>query len=71
MKYPFILLIRLYQRFASALLPFNHCRFYPSCSNYSLEAIRTHGAVNGFWLTIKRIIKCHPFSSSSGYDPVP
>jgi len=71
MKQMFIILIQIYQRFVSTLLPFNHCRFYPSCSNYSLEAIETHGAISGFWLTLKRIIKCHPFSSSSGYDPVP
>lgn len=71
MKYVFILLIQLYQHFISALLPFNYCRFYPSCSNYSLEAIETHGSMNGIWLTIKRILKCHPLSKSSGYDPVP
>ncbi|MCX6123061.1 MAG: membrane protein insertion efficiency factor YidD [Ignavibacteriales bacterium] len=71
MKQAFILIIRLYQRFISGLLPFNHCRFYPSCSNYSLEAIETHGFMSGFWLTIKRISKCHPFSTSNGYDPVP
>ncbi|MGD0035920.1 MAG: membrane protein insertion efficiency factor YidD [Bacteroidota bacterium] len=71
MKHSVVLLIRLYQRFVSALLPFNHCRFYPSCSDYSLEAIETHGIISGFWLTIKRIAKCHPLSASSGYDPVP
>jgi len=71
MKHVFILLIQLYQHFISALLPFNHCRFYPSCSNYSLEAIETHGTINGIWLTVKRILKCHPLSKSSGYDPVP
>jgi uncharacterized protein len=53
------------------VLPFNHCRFYPSCSEYSLEAIEAHGVLSGFWLTIRRIFKCHPFSTSGGYDPVP
>jgi uncharacterized protein len=71
MKHTFILLIRLYQNFVSAVLPFNHCRFYPSCSEYSIEAIETHGFVNGFWLTVKRIARCHPFNAASGYDPVP
>ena len=71
MKYVVILLIRMYQKFASVMLPFNHCRFYPSCSEYSLEAIEAYGVLSGFWLTIKRIAKCHPFSASGGYDPVP
>jgi putative membrane protein insertion efficiency factor len=71
MKYALILLIQLYQRFVSVFLPFNHCRFYPSCSDYSLEAIETHGVIRGVWLTSRRIAKCHPFSTSSGYDPVP
>ena len=71
MKHALMLLIRLYQRFISALLPFKHCRVYPSCSDYSLEAIETHGVLRGCWLTVKRIAKCHPFSVSSGYDPVP
>ncbi|RPI04334.1 MAG: membrane protein insertion efficiency factor YidD [Ignavibacteriae bacterium] len=71
MKHALTMLIRFYQHFISALLPFNHCRFYPSCSEYSLEAINTYGAIHGSWLTVKRIAKCHPLSSSSGYDPVP
>jgi putative membrane protein insertion efficiency factor len=71
MKRVFILLIQLYQRFISALLPFNHCRFYPSCSEYSREAMEKHGVMSGLWLTVKRIAKCHPLSKSSGYDPVP
>jgi len=71
MKWLFILPIRLYQQFLSAVLPFNHCRFYPSCSDYSLEAIETHGVLRGIWLSMKRIAKCHPHSTSGGYDPVP
>ena len=46
------------------------CRFYPSCSTYALESIKKHGAIKGLFLSIKRILKCHPFHKG-GYDPVP
>ncbi|MCY9391097.1 membrane protein insertion efficiency factor YidD [Bacillus haynesii] len=46
------------------------CRFYPTSSNYGREAIEKHGACKGGWLTIKRILKCHPFHPG-GIDPVP
>nr|WP_181897701.1 membrane protein insertion efficiency factor YidD [Staphylococcus felis] len=62
-------LIRIYQRFISPLTP-PSCRFYPTCSNYTLEAIRVHGAIKGTWLGVKRILKCHPFHKG-GFDPVP
>jgi len=66
-----ILLIFLkgYQLFISPLLG-NHCRFYPSCSSYSLEAIERHGTLQGCYLTLKRLLKCHPFHEG-GIDPVP
>lgn len=66
-----VLLIRLYQLAISSLLPYNHCRFYPSCSSYAIEAIKTYGVFIGLWLTIKRISKCNPYSKHWGYDPVP
>ncbi|MGM7690811.1 membrane protein insertion efficiency factor YidD [Staphylococcus felis] len=69
MKTVLIGLIRIYQRFISPLTP-PSCRFYPTCSNYTLEAIRVHGAIKGTWLGIKRILKCHPFHKG-GFDPVP
>ncbi|AMA73354.1 membrane protein insertion efficiency factor YidD [Aneurinibacillus thermoaerophilus] len=69
MKTVLILLIRAYQRFISPLLP-PSCRFYPSCSHYGLEAIQRFGALKGGWLTIKRLVKCHPFHPG-GIDPVP
>lgn len=69
MKYIFILLVRFYQRFISPLKP-PTCRFYPTCSHYGLEAIRRFGALKGGYLTIKRILKCHPFHPG-GFDPVP
>lgn len=46
------------------------CRFYPSCSAYGLEAVRTHGAVRGVWLTLRRLVRCHPWNPG-GVDPVP
>ena len=64
-----ILPIRGYQLFISPALP-PTCRFYPSCSQYAVEALRVHGALKGSWLTIRRIGRCHPWHWS-GYDPVP
>ncbi|MEC1261988.1 membrane protein insertion efficiency factor YidD [Bacillus swezeyi] len=69
MKTLFMLVIRIYQKWISPILP-PSCRFYPTCSNYGLEAIEKHGAFKGGWLTIKRILKCHPFHPG-GVDPVP
>ncbi|RST76527.1 membrane protein insertion efficiency factor YidD [Siminovitchia acidinfaciens] len=69
MKQIFILLIRFYQKFISPLKP-PTCRFYPTCSSYGLEAIRRFGAIRGGWLTLKRIVKCHPFHPG-GIDHVP
>ncbi len=69
MQYLLIGLIRFYQRFLSPLKP-PTCRFYPSCSHYALEAVSKHGVIRGSYLSIRRIIKCHPFHPG-GYDPVP
>lgn len=66
---PLIALVRLYQA-TLGLVMGGHCRFHPSCSHYSIEALQTHGAVRGGWLTIRRILRCHPFGGS-GFDPVP
>ncbi|MBA3014565.1 MAG: membrane protein insertion efficiency factor YidD [Proteobacteria bacterium] len=63
-----ILLIVAYQRILSPLLP-SSCRFHPTCSQYSLEAISGHGVCKGLWLTIRRLLRCHPFHPG-GYDPV-
>ena len=62
-------LIRGYRLLVSPFLGAN-CRFYPSCSAYGLEAVQTHGAAKGGWLTVKRICRCHPWHPG-GYDPVP
>ena len=62
-------IIKVYQKIISPLTP-PSCRFYPTCSNYGLEAIETHGAMKGSWLAVRRISKCHPFHEG-GFDPVP
>jgi len=62
-------LVKGYQWFISPVLP-GSCRFYPTCSSYTLQAIDTHGALKGGWLGLKRILRCHPWNDG-GYDPVP
>ncbi|MGG3560265.1 membrane protein insertion efficiency factor YidD [Neobacillus rhizosphaerae] len=69
LKKVFISFIRFYQIVISPIKP-PTCRFYPTCSHYGLEAIQRFGAFKGGWLTIKRILKCHPFHPG-GLDPVP
>ncbi|MFT7558396.1 MAG: putative membrane protein insertion efficiency factor [Flavobacteriales bacterium] len=66
---PFIGLIRLYQLVLSPLIG-QRCRFYPSCSHYSEEALKTHGLLKGIFLSVTRILRCHPWHEG-GYDPVP
>ena len=66
---PFVGLIRFYQICISPYLP-NSCRYTPTCSQYALEAFRKYGPFKGFWLALKRILRCHPWGGS-GYDPVP
>lgn len=66
---PFLLLIKVYQTFISPLTPAT-CRFHPTCSQYTKEALMKHGFFKGGWLAIKRIFSCHPWGDS-GYDPVP
>lgn len=63
-----LLLIFFYQRFISPLtVP--SCRFYPTCSEYALQAIKRYGPWRGLWLSLRRILKCHPFHQG-GYDPI-
>jgi len=64
-----VALIRGYQRLLSPALP-AACRFYPSCSQYALEAVSRHGALRGGWLAVRRLARCHPFHPG-GFDPVP
>ena len=68
MKYISIKIIKIYQSIPG---PWHkQCRFYPTCSNYAIEAINKYGFIKGWYLAIKRIIRCNPITKS-GYDPVP
>ncbi|MFJ1429823.1 membrane protein insertion efficiency factor YidD [Capnocytophaga canimorsus] len=67
--FPFVLLVRFYQLFISPFTP-SACRYVPTCSQYTLEALKKHGLFKGGYLAIKRIARCHPWGGS-GYDPVP
>ncbi|MCX7909833.1 MAG: membrane protein insertion efficiency factor YidD [Ignavibacteria bacterium] len=69
MKYILIFLVKVYQYMISPLFP-PSCRFYPTCSNYSIEALKKYGAIKGLWLSVRRIIRCNPLHPG-GYDPVP
>lgn len=68
-KQGMLLGIRVYQVGISPLLG-PSCRYYPTCSQYALEAIEKYGALKGGWLAVRRILRCHPFRPG-GYDPVP
>lgn len=68
MRRLFIFLIRFYQKYISPVKP-GKCRFYPTCSQYMLEAIEKYGLCKGVWLGMKRILRCHPFNPG-GYDPL-
>ncbi|MFQ6613552.1 MAG: membrane protein insertion efficiency factor YidD [Fidelibacterota bacterium] len=67
--WPIIAVVKLYQLLISPLFP-SHCRYTPTCSRYTVEALKTHGLFPGGWMALKRIFSCHPWGGS-GYDPVP
>lgn len=69
LAWPFILLIKFYQWTLSPLLG-RQCRYTPTCSHYGLEALKKYGLFKGGYLTIRRILSCHPWGGH-GYDPVP
>ena len=66
--YTLILLIKVYKFFISPLFG-QSCRYLPTCSEYSIEALKTYGLIKGLLLTFKRILSCHPWGNS-GFDPV-
>jgi len=65
-----LLLIKAYQKTLSRALPPNTCRFYPTCSHYTYQAVYKYGALKGGWMGVKRIARCNPFNKG-GFDPVP
>lgn len=65
-----VLLIKFYQKYISKyILTGSNCRFYPTCSQYSLEAYEKYGFFKGTYISIRRILRCHPFNKG-GYDPL-
>ncbi len=69
LEYILIAIILFYRKLISPMFP-SSCRFYPTCSAYSLEAIKKYGPFRGIYLSVRRILKCHPYNKG-GYDPVP
>lgn len=69
LTFPIVVLIKFYQLAVSPFLGKN-CRYDPTCSHYTLEALKVHGLLKGSWLAMKRIASCHPWGGE-GYDPVP
>jgi uncharacterized protein len=65
-----LMALRFYKAYLSILFA-GQCRFVPSCSQYSYEAVERFGLARGSWLTLKRLLRCHPFSGKFGFDPVP
>ena len=70
MKEFFISIIKFYQKWISQLKP-PTCRFVPTCSNYAITAVQKYGVFKGGILTVKRLLRCHPFYKGDYYDPVP
>lgn len=67
--FPFVVIIKFYKRCISPYTPAT-CRFTPTCSQYTLEAFQKYGLFKGLYLSVRRILRCHPLGGS-GYDPVP
>ena len=70
MKRILLWMIRFYRKYLSKMKRYNKCKYYPTCSQYALEAIEKYGALKGGVLAIWRVLRCNPFSKG-GYDPVP
>lgn len=63
--------VKFYRKYISPYKGSTHCRFTPTCSQYAIEALEKYGPFKGTYLSVKRILRCHPYSKHSGYDPVP
>ncbi|WP_312105812.1 membrane protein insertion efficiency factor YidD [Lachnoclostridium sp.] len=70
MKRILIEIVKLYRKYISPMKRVPTCRFTPTCSEYALEALQRYGAIKGSYLSVRRILKCHPFHKG-GFDPVP
>lgn len=62
--------VKFYRKYLSPMKPYAMCKYYPTCSQYAIEAVEKYGAVKGSYMSMKRILRCNPFSKG-GYDPVP
>lgn len=71
LSYILIGCVKFYRKFISPIKVNTHCRFTPTCSQYAIDAIEKYGPFKGTFLAVKRILRCHPYSKHSGYDPVP
>ena len=67
--FPLIFLVKIYQSIISPLFP-PTCRYKPTCSEYAIQSLKKHGLIKGLYLSIKRVVNCHPWGGS-GYDPIP
>ena len=67
--FPLIFLVKIYQSIISPLFP-PTCRYKPTCSEYAIQSLKKHGLIKGVFLSIKRVVNCHPWGGS-GYDPIP
>ncbi len=68
--YLLIGIIKLYKLFISPLLPANSCKFFPTCSSYCIDALKTYGLIKGIAKSISRIVRCNPWFNTGGYEPI-
>ena len=69
-SYALIGIIKTYKLFISPLLPANSCKFFPTCSSYCIDALKTYGLIKGIAKSISRIVRCNPWFNTGGYEPI-